>query len=183
MQRPQRKWSSGELRRLASMAGTMPAAQVAARLGRPPASVEHMARRQGLSLAYDKLPGEGRCSECGLIRFTLDRSGRCAPCRHSARLDAIRARMASVHRELPPERRGVYSATEAACGRSRVDPAPARPDTSGMGPRAAARAEREWLRECELVEASNIRRRMRAAERRLERMEKSCREGKTGGNA
>ena len=160
------------------MAGTMPACDVAAKLGRSASSVEHMARRLGVSLAFARLPGEARCSSCGLIRFTVDRSGRCAPCRHAGRLDAIRLRMAEVHRMMPEGKRGTYARTEAATGASRVDPAPPRPDTSGMAPRAAAMVERRWLRECELVEAGNIRRKMRAAERRLERMEISCREEK-----
>ncbi|MDO5108172.1 MAG: hypothetical protein Q4D39_07840 [Coriobacteriaceae bacterium] len=83
--------------------------------------------------------------------------------------------MAEVARTMPADRRGVYAATESATGRSRVDPMPPRPDTFGKGARAAARIEAVWMRECEAVEAANAMRLMRAAERRLERMEISCR--------
>lgn len=94
-----------------------------------------------------------------------------APCRRRRQLAKVQGRISDLLAKLPPGERAVYDATEAET-ESGWDPMPPPPSLAGLGRYERARAEEareiaveDWL-------ARNLRRQVKAAQKRKERIEK-----------
>ena len=97
--------------------------------------------------------------------------GICEPCRRRRQLTKVQGRISDLLAKLPPEERAVYDATEAET-ESGWDPMPPPPSLADLE-RARAEEAREiavedWL-------ARNLRRQVKAAQKRKERIEKKVR--------
>ena len=111
------------------------------------------------------------CPSCGCRRATLGKDGICEPCRRQRQLEAIEARIAELLPRLTAEERRTYERTE--CGReSRANPMPQAPDTSGMSRYAADKAAEAHDEAMERWLCRYLYRRVKAAQKRKERIEK-----------
>ena len=161
------RWDSEEVAWLVEHAGKMPKAELCRKLGRSPKAVEAMVsrlNRKGLGLSLRHFaPRTHICPACGKRRATLGTYGICEPCRRADQLAAIEDRSAELLAQLPPERRVRYDRYDKGRG-SRVDP---RPTVRSPGELGDMELER-W-------EVEQIRRRIKAAQRRMERLQKCVR--------
>ncbi len=171
----QRDWTVAELRYLRDNAGVLPRRELSRALKRGARSIIQQAyrmRRDGEDV--DLRCFEGRletCPSCGALRSRMGAEGICEPCRRRRQLAKVHDRISVLLAQLPPEQRAVYDDTEAETASS-ADPMPRMPDTSQMGRYERARAEEahevaveDWL-------ARNLRRQIKAAQKRKERIQK-----------
>ena len=175
-----RVWTTGDLREVERLAGRVPAEEIRRRLG--------LTERQ-LAYACEVLRSQGRevslrcyrsslevCPSCGHMRSTTGASGICEPCRLMRRIARTDAEISALMARLPPEQRDAYMRTESRLG-SALEPLPSSPETKGLDAYGRARAEEEHELEVERVTAKNLRRRLKAAQRRKERIEKKVPDG------
>lgn len=168
-------WTVAEERFLAANAGKMPKRDICQMLRRSSAAVRMKAadmRRNGedVCLRYHRTELEA-CPCCGRLSATIGKEGMCEPCRRRDQLAAIQARIADLMPLLSPEDRDTYERTEAKL-ESRADPLPEPPDTGGMSEYRRARAEEAWAMAVEACVARNLERRVKAAQKRKERIER-----------
>ncbi|MFR5092536.1 MAG: hypothetical protein ACLTDR_11530 [Adlercreutzia equolifaciens] len=110
------------------------------------------------------------CPSCGARRSRMGSEGICEPCRRRRQLAKVQGRISDLLAKLPPGERAVYDATEAET-RAAGTRCPS-PSLAGLGRYERARAEEareiaveDWL-------ARNLRRQVKAAQKRKERIEK-----------
>lgn len=171
----QRDWTTAELRYLRENAGIMPRRELSRCLKRGAKSLErkvaHM-REDGEDITLRCFRSKLTvCPHCGARRSRMGTDGICLPCRRRRQLAKVHHRISCIMQRLPMEERAVYQETEAET-ESAWDPKPDAPDTEGMGRYERARAEEaheiaveDWL-------ARNLKRQIKAASRRKERMQK-----------
>lgn len=170
-----RDWTVAELQFLRDNAGLMPRRELSRALKRGAASVRQQAyrmRREGEDVALRCFESRlSTCPSCGARRSRMGSEGICEPCRRRRQLAKVQGRIADLMARLPPEERAVYDATEAET-ESGWDPMPPPPSLAGLGRYERARAEEareiaveDWL-------ARNLRRQVKAAQKRKERIEK-----------
>lgn len=170
-----RSWTTGDLRRVAELAGTMPERELRRRLRLSKNQLRYAVatlRKMGVSVStryYE--PRLEQCPSCGRMSATLGRHGICEPCRRRRQLAEIEARTAALLEQLPPEQRAVYEATEAETGSS-PGPMPAAPRTEGMDAYDRAAAEEAHDEEMERWAARYLMRQVKAAQKRKERIQK-----------
>lgn len=170
-----RPWTTADLQFLRDNAGRMPRRELSRCLKRGAAAVRQQAyrmRRAGEDV--DLRCFESRlatCPHCGALRSRMGQDGICEPCRRRRQLAKVHERIAALLAQLPMEQRAVYEDTEAET-ESAADPMPRPPDTSRLGRYDRARAEEaheaaveEWL-------SRNLRRQIKAAQKRKERIRK-----------
>lgn len=174
----QRPWTTGERALLAELAGAAPKREVCRRLRRSSASVAGMAAR----LRAEGVPVDLRCHvsrletcpACGSLSATCGRHGICEPCRVRRQIEAVQSRIADLLPLLDPEERARYADAEAETA-SRADPMPRAPDVAGLSRYAAALERDRHERAVERWSVRNLRRRLKAAQKRKERIEKKAR--------
>lgn len=140
-----RVWTTGDLKKVAELAGTMPERELRRRL--------KLSRNQ-LKYAVNRLRSLGvnvttryyepqleTCPVCGCRRATLGKHGICEPCRLKRQLTEIEWRISDLMAQLTPEQRAVYEKSEAQ-RESRADPMPQMPPTDGMDSYEAAKRPR-----------------------------------------
>lgn len=172
----ERPWTVAEERFLVDSAGIVPRREICLALKRSAQSVYSKARelrRRGVPVEMRCFRSKlGTCPACGRLSATLGcREGVCLPCRRAAQLSRVNARAAALLARLPAEERETYALTEAEL-ESRADPMPRPPDVSGMGRYRKAAAEEAHEVEVERWAARNIERRIKAAQKRKERIQK-----------
>ena len=91
------RWTDDEVDALMEMAGSVPVAEIAERLGRSTACVVKKAGRLGVSVA---IRGAVWCPFCSTWRTSTDADGRCPVCRMRRLADAMEARWRD---ETPPD--------------------------------------------------------------------------------
>ena len=168
-------WTVSEEQFLIANAGKMPKRDICQMLKRSSASVKMKAvalRKKGVDicLRYYR-PTLEPCPACGKPSASIDRSGMCEPCRRHDQLAAIHARIADLLPLLTPEERDTYERTEAKV-ESKSDPLPEAPDTTGMTAYQRAYAEEAHAIAVEACVFGNLRREIKAAQKRKERIEK-----------
>lgn len=170
-----RPWTVADERYLLEHAGRIPKREICRHLKRSGEAVtqkaKHMRKR---GLAIDLRCHKSRlspCPACGCLSGHMGRDGFCEPCRRRRQLAEIEARTAGLLRRLPPEERETYAVTEAETA-SRPDPMPRCPDTSGMSYYRRALAEERHALAMEEWAAANLRREIKAAQKRKERIQK-----------
>lgn len=168
-------WTVSEEQFLIANAGKMPKRDICQMLKRSSNSVKMKAmalRKSGVDicLRYYR-PTLEPCPACGKPSGTIDKSGMCEPCRRRDQLAGIHARIADLLPLLPPEERDLYERTEAKV-ESKSDPLPEMPDTTGMTAYQRAHAEEVHAIAVETCVSGNLRRAVKAAQKRKERIEK-----------
>ncbi len=154
-------------------AGKVPKRDICQMLKRSSASVSRKAaelRWQGgcPSLKY-YVPTMEPCPSCGKLSATINRTGMCEPCRRRDQLAGIHAQIADLMAQLTPEDRDTYERMESKV-ESTLEPLPEPPDTSRMTPYRRAYREEMHAAKVEQVVASNLRRQVKAAQKRKERI-------------
>lgn len=170
-----RDWSYADERYLIEHAGRIPKREICMHLKRGSKSVERKAaalRYHGVAvdLRYYR-PSLAPCPSCGCMSGRLGKHGICEPCRRREQLATIHARIAELWPLLSLEDRDTYEKTEAETESGR-DPYPPAPDTRGLSYYARARVEEAHALACESVLVRNLRREVKAAQKRKERIEK-----------
>lgn len=117
------------------------------------------------------------CPSCGMARTLFGSEGVCEPCRLARRLAETEAEIADLLPLLSPADRATYERTDAQ-RETRGDPMPASPRTSGMGPYDRAMAEERRDIAMERWQAARLRRLLKAAQKRKERVSKKAKEGR-----
>ena len=170
-----RDWTVADLEYLARSAGCVPKREICRHLRRSSKSVERKAawlraRGRAVDLRCHR-PALATCPSCGRLSGHLGREGICEPCRRRAQLATVHARIAELLPLLPPGERDTYEQTEAET-ESRHDPLPKAPDTRGMSRYRRAKAEEAHALAVEDALSRNLRREIKAAQKRKERIEK-----------
>ena len=168
-------WSVSDVAYLVENAGKIPKREICKKLKRSGKSVERKAawlRKQGVAIDLRSYRASlAPCPACGRMSGLLGSDGICEPCRRRDQLAGIHARIAELMPLLPQEDRDVYERTEAET-ESRYDPLPKAPRTDGLSFYAKARAEESHSLAVERTVARNLRREIKAAQKRKERIEK-----------
>lgn len=177
-------WTLSEERFLIDNAGRIPKREICELLKRSSASVRRKAeelRKQGVNvnLRYYR-PTMEPCPSCGNLSATIDRHGICEPCRRREQLASIEARIAGLLPMLTPEQRDKYERTESQL-KSRVDPIPEPPITDGLTQWQKAYREEQYAKVVEAVVSANLRREIKARQKRKERIEKYAKNNKSMG--
>lgn len=168
-------WTVEEERFLIANAGKLPKRDICQMLKRSSASVRRKAedlRKAGVevNLSYYH-PTMEPCPSCGNLSATIDRHGMCEPCRRREQLADIEARIADMLPLLTPEQLETYERTEAK-RESRADPLPEPPATEGLSQWQRGYREEAHAMAVEATVARNLRRAVKAAQKRKERIEK-----------
>lgn len=156
-------------------AGRIPRREICKNLRRSTESVRYMAKRlrvYGTDISLRcYVPQVGICPACGCRRGTLGETGICEVCERREQLATIHGRIAELMLLLPPKEQETYGETEAET-ESRIDPKP-KPPTIPPGASYYRRAKAEEAHDL-AVEAwavKNIKREIKAAQKRKERIE------------
>lgn len=168
-------WTVAEEQFLIVNAGKIPKRDICQMLKRSSKSVERKAawlRNKGchVDLHYHR-PTLEPCPWCGKPSATIDRTGRCEPCRRRDQLAAINARIAELWPHLTPEQQRKYEEEEAKI-ESTKDPLPEAPSLEGLPLHRRDRLEENHARSVEAVVAKNLRREVKARQKRKERIQK-----------
>lgn len=170
-----RDWTTAELQLLRDNAGKIPRRELSRMLRRGAAAVRQQAyrmRRDGEDIDLRCFePRLSTCPACGALRSRMGSEGICEPCRRRRQLAKVHRRISDLLAQLPPGERAVYGETEAET-ESAWDPMPPPPPMAGLTSYERARAEEareiaieDWL-------ARNLRRQVKAAQKRKERIAK-----------
>lgn len=174
-------WTAAEERFLIENAGRIPKREICELLKRSSASVRCKAselRRNGVNVCLRYYhPTMEPCPSCGNLSATINHKGMCESCRRRDQLSGIEARIADLLPLLTPEQRDKYERTEANL-KSRIDPLPEPPITDGLTQWQKAYREEEYARAVEATVAANLRRKIKARQKRKERIEKYVKENK-----
>lgn len=174
-----KSWTTAEERYLVEHAGRVPKRDICKHLRRSAASIRHKAaelRARGVAIDLRCFKTEAAtCPSCGALRTTIDQTGFCEPCRRENQLADIESRIANLLPYLPPEERYIYSNTEAE-RESRIDPKPTVPDVSRLSRYRADRLVALWELATEQWLIRNLNRRIKAAQKRKERIDKKINE-------
>lgn len=177
-----RVWTTGDLRRVAELAGTMPERELRRRLKLSAGQLRYavrLLRENGVNVTtryYE--PRLGTCPVCGCRRATLGGEGVCEPCRLERRLAETEWEVADLMGRLTPAQRAVYEGTESK-RESRADPMPSPPDTRGMDAYEGAKALEEYEAAMERWKTAYLRRRLKAAQKRKERIRRKAEANET----
>lgn len=170
------EWKTSEVAYLLDNAGRIPRREICKSLRRSTESVRYMAKRlrkDGIDISLRcYTPRVEICPACGCSRSTLERSGVCEPCERREQLATVHGRIAELMPLLAPEDAAVYVDTEAET-ESRIDPKPMPPE---IPPDASyyrrMKAEEQHDMAVEAWAVRNIKREIKAAQKRKERIEK-----------
>ena len=169
-----RDWTVSEERWLIEHAGRIPKREICEHLKRGSRAVEAKARRlrqAGVSIQLRHHATKLQtCPSCGCARATCSEIGICEVCRRKARLERVQGAIAVELAKLPASARAVYERTEAEI-ESRV---PGNPPQLKIDPDAPVhvrdRAIEAHARAVERWEVDRLKRQIRAAQKRKERI-------------
>lgn len=174
-----RVWTTGDLKRVAELAGTMPERELRRRLKLSRNQLKYAVNRlRSLGVAVTTRyyePQLETCPVCGCRRATLGKDGICEPCRLKRQLEEIEWRVSELMARLTPEQRAVYEKSEAQ-RESRADPMPKPRPTDGLDGYERAKASEEHDAAMEAWAAAYLKRRVKAAQKRKERIQEKVNE-------
>lgn len=174
---PRRDWTVSEEALLERCAGRISVPELANALGRSPKAVTRKAasmRAQGrpvfLRAVREVLEV---CPSCGRSSPSVDRRhGLCQICRLEGQLACIQARTDALLARLPMELRERYADSESRLGPRKTDPVPAPIAVRALDPSLSRRAEAWQAGRVEEALVKNLKRRIKAAQKRKERVQK-----------
>ena len=169
-------WTTQEDRYLLEHAGRIPKRDICLHLRRSSKSVERRAawhRSQGRAIELRCFkPRTEFCPGCGCRRTTLGKFGICEVCRRRDQLVQIESRIAALFPLLSQQDRDRYEETEAET-ESRRDPRPKSPRIpAGTSYYREQRIREAHDMEVERFEIANLKREIKATQKRKERIEK-----------
>lgn len=168
-------WRESELEYIRAHAGKVPAREIRRALRISKSQLDNavrLMRAHGEAVSLRCFtPRTAVCPSCGCARSLFGSEGICEPCRLSRRLSSIEADCSMLMLMLPPSERAVYEETEAE-RESSAEPMPRKRPTSGLDPYRAAKAEEEYDLAMERWASRTLKRRVRAAQKRKERISK-----------
>ena len=172
-----REWTTDEVRRLVDMAGRIPRREICRRLRRSRKSVE----RKAAELRHRGVPVDLRCfrstleicPSCGRRSALLGSEGICEACRRAQQLARIESEVADLLAALPEAERALYAETEAE-RETAAEPMPAMLPTRGVSRYRAAANEDRNDRAMEQWRVRRLRRLVRAAQKRKERIRRKA---------
>lgn len=172
-------WRTAEFDYIREYAGKIPAREIRRNLRLSKNQLDNavrlmVARGERISLRCFT-PRTLICPACGCARTRFGREGICEPCRLRRRLGEVEAECAGLLPLLSPADRATYERTEAK-RESSSEPMPVRRPTAGLDPYRAARAEEDYDVAVERWQVRELRRRLKAAQRRKERISKKVEE-------
>ena len=172
----QSPWTTEADRYLLENAGRVPKREICRHLRRSGKSVERRAawhRANGRAIELRCFVSRTEfCPACGCRRSTLGKFGICEVCRRREQLACIEARIAELWPLLPQRDRDKYEETEAERS-SRVDPRPKAPAIpAGASYYREQRIREDWEIAVERTDIANLKREIKAAQKRKERIEK-----------
>ena len=174
-----RVWTTGDLKRVAELAGTMPERELRRRLKLSRNQLKYAVNRlRSLGVAVTTRyyePQLETCPVCGCRRATLGKDGICEPCRLKRQLEEIEWRVSELIARLTPEQRAVYEKSEAQ-RESRADPMPKPRPADGLDGYERAKASEEHDAAMEAWAAAYLKRRVKAAQKRKERIQEKVNE-------
>lgn len=156
-------------------AGRIPRREICKNLSRSTESVRYMAKRLragGIDISMRcYVPHVEICPACGRRRSTLGKSGICELCERRAQLAGIHGRIAELLPLLTPEQLAIYEKTEAET-ESRIDQKPKPPAIpSDASYYRRMKTEEQHDRAVEAWAIRNIKREIKAVQKRKERIE------------
>lgn len=174
-------WRESELAYIREHAGRVPAREIrkALRVSREQlkGAVRWMrARGEDVDLRCFR-PRTLVCPSCGMARALFGAEGICEPCRLARRLAETEAEISALLPLLDAAGRATYERTEAQ-RETRGDPMPASPRTSGMGAYERAVAEERHDIAMERWQAARLKRLLKAAQKRKERVSRKAKEAR-----
>ena len=176
--RQRMRWTTAKTDYLVRNAGIESVDELADCLECTPEAVKQHAkriRRAGQHVSLHRKPkGMRICHGCGKRRSLFASGGICRACELEGQLARIKERQASLMKIMPAEARARYAKTESRLASDPL-PKPKPKRTAGMTPEERARAAEERERALEAWEIGCLNRRIKAAQKRKERMEKKCR--------
>lgn len=167
----QNDWTSSEVAYLRRYAGKVPRRELQYTLKRSASSIEHMARRLGLSLRVP-IWHLNWCNECANWRsYISPKTGRCKVCQVRSNLAKEEARCVEVYQRMSLVQRVVYDESEVIRGRRKqYTQAPKAPSLQGLSAYQASKAQQVYCLELEAYQLESVQGRYDACRKRLERM-------------
>ena len=169
-----RDWTVAEVRWLVEHAGRIPKREICSHLKRGSRAVEAKARRlrqAGVSIQLrHHVTRLQTCPSCGCARATCEETGICEVCRRRAQLGRVQAAIAAELAKLPPDERAVYERTEAEVEGRVHEPPPKLKVDPGAPAHVRDRAVEAHARAVERWEVDRLKRQIKAAQRRKERI-------------
>ncbi|MCI2241050.1 MULTISPECIES: hypothetical protein [Coriobacteriia] len=170
-----RDWTLRETLYVRDWAGALPLSVIAEHLHRDWREVASEAGRLGVPIVFLGTP-LWWCDECASLTGRLHPSGMCWKCAYRRQLQQVEARTAALLKRLPWDKVEDYATREAERGSARHEPAPTPPDTLNAPPRAAVALQTAYLASRSEWEARKARRKLKAAQKRKERIAAKVRE-------
>jgi len=176
----QTPWTTADDRYLLENAGKVPRREICRHLKRSRSAVYSRVRdlkRQGHAIELRVCTSaEVVCPSCGNPTTLMGKDGFCEPCRRRAQLAKIEERTAALLAQLPVDQRAIYEDTEAETESSRKPFPPPPTITVCMTNYQRQKLRRDWRMACERVEVANLKREIKAAQKRKERIEKKVKQ-------
>lgn len=171
-------WRESELAYIREHAGRVPARDIRKALRVSRNQLKHAAARmrdagEDVDLRCFS-PRTVVCPSCGCARTLFGAEGICEPCRLARRLAETEAETAELLPLLSAKDRATYERTEAQ-RETRGEPMPAAPRTAGMTAYERARAEEAHDIAMERWQAARLKRLLKAAQKRKQRVAKKVR--------
>lgn len=171
-------WRESELAYIREHAGRVPAREIRKALRVSRNQLKHAAARmrdagEDVDLRCFS-PRTVVCPSCGCARTLFGAEGICEPCRLARRLAETEAETAELLPLLSAEDRATYERTEAQ-RETRGDPMPSAPRTAVMTAYERARAEEAHDIAMERWQAARLKRLLKAAQKRKQRVAKKVR--------
>lgn len=166
----QRPWTTAEIEYLLANAGIQPIEEIATALGRTVWATREQWRRYkalGSTTRTDRRPV---CSSC-FQRHSYMKDGVCCICLMKNQLATLEKRCSEELVKLPAEDKERYARRESQRG-SQVVPPPKAPNTLGMTKKQKRLALIRWEKQCEAAHMATLKRRVKATQKRLERIRK-----------
>ena len=169
-------WSTAELDYIREHAGRVPAREIRRALKLSKNQFDNAVRTMVANgeriSARCFTPRTAVCPSCGCARSLFGKEGICEPCRLRRRLAEVEADCSALLAMLTASERETYGGTEAERGGRASDPMPVRRPTAGLDPYRAAKAEEDYDLAMERWASRTLRRRLKAAQKRKERISK-----------
>ncbi len=166
-------WTTGDIKQVAELAGTMPERELRKRLKLSKRQLQYakeLLRKRGTPVSTHYFVSKlVTCPSCGKKRSTIGRHGICEPCRLRRQLAETESMIADLMHRLTREQRAVYEQTESE-RESKRESLPKPPNTKGLTPYEAAKAKDDYARAAEQSEITYLTRRIRAAQKRRDRI-------------
>lgn len=162
-------WNSREIAFLRENAGKLTRRELQYALKRSDASIEHQARRMGISLRVPTWRLKW-CVECANWRTELnDKTGRCKVCTTKHHLNNTKSKCVALYAHLNAEQKNAFRETRETFH----EPKPKLGTLAGMTPFQESKRRQAYLRRLEEWEYRRVNMQYQTERKRLERLRKA----------